>query len=70
MKTIIIFLLATNTNFTIDSKLELYRINFTNKINNCFSTIDEVRNKIAVFDKKTNKWLLKDGRQFVGGMCE
>lgn len=70
MKTIIIFLLTVNTNFTIDSKLELHRINLTDKINDCFSAIDEVRNKVAVFDEKTNKWLLKDGRQFVGGMCE
>jgi hypothetical protein len=32
--------------------------------------IDDVRENIATYNNETNKWLLKDGRQFIGGMCE
>jgi len=38
--------------------------------NNCFQEINNVRENIAVYNNKTNKWLFKDGSQFIGGMCE
>ena len=36
----------------------------------CFEAIDNVREDIAIYDDKSNKWLLKDGTQFIGGFCE
>ena len=30
---------------------------------------EDVRENIATYNNKTNQWLLKDGSQFIGGMC-
>jgi hypothetical protein len=40
------------------------------KQKNCFQAIDDVRDNIAIYDDQSNKWLLKDGTQFIGGFCE
>tara|TARA_R110000787_G_scaffold7259_1_gene24892 strand:- start:99 stop:230 length:132 start_codon:yes stop_codon:yes gene_type:complete len=40
------------------------------KINNCFKAIDDVRENIATYNDETNQWLIKDGSQFIGGMCK
>ena len=40
------------------------------KQKDCFEAIDNVREDIAIYDDKSNKWLLKDGTQFIGGFCE
>jgi hypothetical protein len=40
------------------------------KQKNCFQAINDVRDDIATYDDKSNRWLLKDGTQFIGGMCE
>ena len=70
MRVLILILLSSQTQFTISSKLDLIYINQPNKIINCFQLIDDVRENIATYNDETNKWLLKDGRQFIGGMCE
>jgi hypothetical protein len=70
MRVLILILLSSQTQFTISSKLDLIYINQPNKIINCFQLIDDVRENIATYNNETNKWLLKDGRQFIGGMCE
>ena len=70
MRVLILILLSSQTQFTISSKLDLIYINQPNEIINCFQLIDDIRENIATYNNETNKWLLKDGRQFIGGMCE
>jgi len=70
MRTLILIILTSQPHFTISSKLDLIYINQPNEIINCFQLIDDIRENIATYNNETNKWLLKDGRQFIGGMCE
>ena len=70
MRVLILILLSSQPQFTISSKLDLIYINQPNEIINCFQLIDNVRDDIATYNDETNKWLLKDGSQFIGGMCE
>jgi hypothetical protein len=70
MRVLILILLSSQTQFTISTKLDLVYIDQPNQISNCFQLIDDVRENIATYNNETNKWLLKDGRQFIGGMCE
>jgi len=70
MRILILILLSSQSQFTISTKLDLVYIDQPNKISNCFQLIDDVRENIATYNNETNKWLLKDGRQFIGGMCE
>ena len=70
MKVLILILLSSQPEFTISSKLDLIYINQPNEIINCFQAINDVRDNIATYDNKSNRWLLKDGSQFIGGMCE
>ena len=70
MRVLILILLSSQPEFTISSKLDLIYINQPNEIINCFQLIDDIRENIATYNNETNKWLLKDGRQFIGGMCE
>jgi len=70
MRVLILILLTSQPQFTISSKLDLIYINQPNEIINCFQLIDDIRENIATYNNETNKWLLKDGRQFIGGMCE
>ena len=70
MRVLILILLSSQTQFTISTKLDLVYIDQPNEIINCFQLIDDVRENIATYNNETNKWLLKDGRQFIGGMCE
>ena len=69
MKSVIILLVAAHLEFTVDTPLQRYQITYKNDFN-CFDKIDEIREKIAVYHDNINKWLLKDGRQFVGGYCQ
>jgi hypothetical protein len=69
VKTLILILLSSQAEFTSDSKLDLIYLTLPKKINNCFQVIDDVRENIATYNNKTNQWLLKDGSQFIGGMC-
>jgi len=70
MRVLILILLSSQPEFTVSSKLDLIYINQPNEIINCFQLIDDIRENIATYNNETNKWLLKDGRQFIGGMCE
>jgi hypothetical protein len=70
MRVLILILLSSQSQFTISTKLDLVYIDQPNQISNCFQLIDDVRENIATYNNETNKWLLKDGRQFIGGMCE
>jgi len=70
MRVLILILLTSQPEFTVSSKLDLIYINQPNEIINCFQLIDNVRDDIATYNDETNKWLLKDGSQFIGGMCE
>jgi len=70
MRVLILILLSSQPQFTISSKLDLIYINQPNEIINCFQLIDDIRDDIATYNDETNKWLLKDGSQFIGGMCE
>ena len=70
MRVLILILLSSQTQFTISSKLDLIYINQPNEIINCFQLIDDVRENIATYNNKTNQWLIKDGSQFIGGMCK
>ena len=70
MRVLILILLSSQPEFTVSSKLDLIYINQPNEIINCFQLIDDIRENIATYNDETNKWLLKDGRQFIGGMCE
>ena len=69
MRTLIIMLLSSQAEFTVSSKLDLIYLTLPKEINNCFQVIDDVRENIATYNKETNQWLLKDGSQFIGGMC-
>ena len=69
MKTLILILLSSQSEFTISSKLDLIYLTLPKEINNCFQAIDDVRENITTYNKETNQWLLKDGSQFIGGMC-
>ena len=69
MRTLIIMLLSSQAEFTVSSKLDLIYLTLPKEINNCFQAIDDVRENIATYNDKTNQWLLKDGSQFIGGMC-
>ncbi len=70
MRTLILIILTSQPQFTISSKLDLIYLTLPNEISNCFQAIDDVRDDIATYDDKSNRWLLKDGTQFIGGMCE
>ena len=70
MRVLILILLSSQSQFTISTKLDLVYIDQPNQISNCFQFIDDVRENIATYNDETKKWLLKDGRQFIGGMCE
>ena len=69
MTKLIIILLSSQAEFAISSKLDLMYLTLP-KQKNCFQAINDVRNNIATYDNKSNRWLLKDGSQFIGGMCE
>ena len=69
MRVLILILLSSQPEFTVSSKLDLIYINQP-KQKNCFQAINDVRDNIATYNDETNKWLLKDGSQFIGGMCE
>ena len=69
MKTLILILLSSQAEFTVSSKLDLIYLTLPKEINNCFQAIDDVRENITTYNKETNQWLLKDGSQFIGGMC-
>ena len=69
MTKLIIILLSSQAEFAISSKLNLMYLTLP-KQKNCFQAINDVRDNIATYDNKSNRWLLKDGSQFIGGMCE
>ena len=69
MKTLIIMLLSSQAEFTVSSKLNLMYLPLPQQ-KDCFEAIDDVREDIAIFDEESNKWLLKNGTQFIGGFCE
>jgi len=69
MTKLIIILLSSQAEFAISSKLDLMYLTLP-KQKNCFQAINDVRDDIATYDDKSNRWLLKDGTQFIGGMCE
>ena len=69
MTKLIIILLSSQAEFAISSKLDLMYLTLP-KQKNCFQAINDVRDNIATYDDKSNRWLLKDGSQFIGGMCE
>ena len=69
MSKLIIILLSSQAEFTVSSKLNLMYLPLP-KQKDCFQAIDNVREDIAIYDDKSNKWLLKDGTQFIGGFCE
>jgi len=69
MTKLVIILLSSQAEFTISSKLNLMYLPLS-KQKNCFQAIDDVREDIAIYNDKSNKWLLKDGTQFIGGFCE
>ena len=69
MNKLIIILLSSQAEFTVSSKLNLMYLPLP-KQKNCFQAIDDVREDIATYDDQSNKWLLKDGTQFIGGFCE
>ena len=69
MTKLIIILLSSQAEFAISSKLDLMYLTLP-KQQNCFQAINDVRDNIATYDNKSNRWLLKDGSQFIGGMCE
>jgi len=68
VKTLILILLSSQAEFTVSSKLDLIYLPLPQQ-KNCFQAIDDVRENIATYNDKTNQWLLKDGSQFIGGMC-
>jgi len=69
MTKLIIILLSSQAEFAISSKLDLMYLTLP-KQKNCFQAINDVRDNITTYDNKSNRWLLKDGSQFIGGMCE
>ena len=66
---LVIILLSSQAEFKVSSKLNLMYLPLPQQ-KNCFQAIDDVREDIAIYDKKSNKWFLKNGNQFVGGFCE
>ena len=64
-----IILLSSQAEFKVSSNLNLMYLQLP-KQKDCFKAIDNVRDDIAIYDDKLNKWLLKDGNQFIGGLCE
>ena len=70
MRTLIIMLLSSQAEFTVSNKLDLIYLTLPKEINNCFQAIDDIKENIATYNEETNQWLLKDGSQFIGGMCE
>jgi len=66
---LVIILLSSQAEFTVSSKLNLMYFPLP-KQKNCFQAIDDVREDIATYDNQSNKWLLKNGNQFIGGFCE
>jgi hypothetical protein len=70
VRTLIIMLLSSQAEFTVSSKLDFIYLTLPKEINNCFQAIDDIRENIATYNKETNQWLLKNGSQFIGGMCE
>ena len=69
MTKLVIILLSSQAEFTVSSKLNLMYLPLPQQ-KDCFEAIDKVREDIAIYDDKSNKWLLKDGTQFIGGFCE
>jgi len=69
MSKLIIILLSSQAEFTVSSKLNFMYLPLP-KQKNCFQAIDDVREDIAIYDDQSNKWLLKNGNQFIGGFCE
>ena len=69
MTKLIIILLSSQAEFAISSKLDFMYLTLP-KQKNCFQAINDIRDDIATYDNKSNRWLLKDGSQFIGGMCE
>ena len=70
MKSVVILLIAANLEFTINTPIQGYKITYDYNFN-CFDKIDEIRKKIAIYqDAPVNRWVLKDGRQMIGGYCE
>jgi len=69
MTKLVIILLSSQAEFTVSSKLNLMYLPLPQQ-KDCFEAIDNVREDIAIYDDKSNKWLLKDGTQFIGGFCE
>ena len=69
MTKLVIILLSSQAEFKVSSKLNLMYLPLP-KQKDCFKAIDNVRDDIAIYDDKLNKWLLKDGNQFIGGFCE
>ena len=69
MTKLVIILLSSQAEFTVSSKLNLMYLPLPQQ-KDCFEAIDNVREDIAIYDNKSNKWLLKDGTQFIGGFCE
>jgi hypothetical protein len=70
VRTLIIMLLSSQAEFTVSNKLDLIYLTLPKEINNCFQAIDDIKENIATYNEETNQWLLKDGSQFIGGMCE
>ena len=69
MTKLVIILLSSQAEFAVSSKLNLMYLPLPQQ-KDCFEAIDNVREDIAIYDDKSNKWLLKDGTQFIGGFCE
>jgi len=69
MTKLIIILLTSQAEFTVSNKLNLIYLPLLEQ-NNCFQAIDDIREDIAIYDDKSNRWLLKNGNQFIGGFCE
>ena len=69
MTKLVIILLSSQAEFTLSSKLNLMYVQLPQQ-KDCFEAIYNVREDIAIFDNQSNKWLLKDGTQFIGGFCE
>ena len=69
MSKLIIILLSSQAEFTVSSKLNFMYLPLP-KQKNCFQAIDDVREDVAIYGDQSNKWLLKNGNQFIGGFCE
>ena len=69
MTKLVIILLSSQAEFTVSSKLNFMYLPLP-KQKNCFKAIDDVREDIATYDNQSNRWLLKNSNQFIGGFCE